>query len=151
MKTIEINNPSGHNQITKCSYVDHIESMKAYRNTMGSGNNDLVYIYATETSTEPFSNDNMIGMGRFSSGTLHTNVVAIDNGRGLSGKSYIGVSYLGSGSVTKVTIEYVPADTVKVYNGSTWKESVVNVNNGSSFDMCQIFRYDGTQWVECTH
>ena len=107
-------------------------------------------IYATTAaSSDQLTDENLIATVTVS-GTTQT-VTIINNGKALSNKSYIGlVRTDGKTSAALVLLDFDLASTVKVYDGTSWNESYVRVNNGTEFVPAQVFRYDGTQWVECT-
>lgn len=107
-------------------------------------------IYATTAaSSNQLTEENLIATVTVSGSTQ--TVTIINNGKALSGKSYIGVVRTdGRTDDVQIFLDFDLASTVKEYNGTSWADCCVRVHNGTEFVPGQLFRYDGTQWVECT-
>lgn len=108
-------------------------------------------LYATTSeSADQFVEDNIIGTVVFNSTT--GTVTIINDGKALSGKSYLGiVMNTAKRLVAEFSFDCDLASTVKVFDGAEKKECTVNVFNGEKFEPCQVLRYNGTAWQECTH
>lgn len=109
-------------------------------------------IYATTAaSANQLTDENLIATVTVSGSTQ--TVTIINNGKALSGKSYIGVVRTDSRTDAEVSIllDFELASTVEMYDGTDWDDCLVRAYNGTEFVPAQVFRYDGTQWVECTH
>lgn len=115
----------------------------------------MMTIYATTSqSTDQFTDANKIATVTFGSGSgyITGDVTMIDNGKALSGKSYL--AFVVATSVNKsytLNMTIVPADTVKIETGSGFQECFPMLYNGTEFVPCLVNRYDGTAFEECTH
>ena len=51
---------------------------------------------------------------------------------------------------SSLTFTYVPSNTIKYFDGTSWQDCIVYYFDGSTWNECIPYYFDGTAWNECS-